>query len=241
MNRKNPTLHDPERGGVRAIPRRLLLQSGLALCAFSGTALAAAAPADLALQAYRLLASLEAPLLAPFLGAWPATTARRHPAALSVPVIRWLPAARDGAPPFSAAFVRALLAAAPTLAWRRTYTVAEVGAAFLDGYGWSELVGLSGPVPAQRLACGVLLLAPGVTYPPHHHEADEIYVPLSGTAEWRQGAQPWELRAPGSVIHHAPNQSHAMRTGATPLLALYLWHSDDLAQKSHLDTAADPG
>ena len=156
-----------------------------------------------------------------------------------MPVLRHLAAALAGAPAFSAGFVRALAAASPALAWRRSYTEAAVGAAFYDAYGWTELVGLTGPVPGTSLACGVLLLGPGVTYPPHHHEAEEIYVPLSGIADWRHGDAAWAPRQPGEVIHHGSGESHAMRTGAAPLLALYLWRSSDLAQKSRLD-AVDP-
>jgi len=89
--------------------------------------------------------------------------------------------------------------------------------------------------------CGVLLLGPHVTYPPHRHEADEIYVPLAGTAAWKHGNEGWRERLPGSVIHHAPYVPHAMQTGQEPLLALYLWRSEDLAQQSRLDPAPGPG
>jgi tetratricopeptide (TPR) repeat protein len=206
MTRRNPTSHDHG----------------------SGT--------DLAVQARRLLVGLQAPQLAAFLDAWPSATARRRLAPEGIPALRHLSAASAGAPPFSAAFVSAFAAAAQTLAWRRSYTQAEVGADFLDNYGWTELIGLKGPVPSDRLACGVLLLGPRVVYPPHHHEAEEIYVPLSGAAQWRHGDEPWRQLAPGTVIHHLPNASHAMRTGEAPLLALYVWRSKDLAQESRLDT-----
>jgi hypothetical protein len=35
------------------------------------------------------------------------------------------------------------------------------------------------------------------------------------------------------VIHHASNEPHAMRTGASAFLGLYLWRSADLRQKAH--------
>ena len=92
----------------------------------------------------------------------------------------------------------------------------------------------------------MLVLGPGITYPPHHHEAQEIYVPLSGVAEWRHGGLPFAQVQPGALIQHASNESHAMQTLAEPLVALYLWRSSDLAQKSQLDDVlslppADPG
>jgi quercetin dioxygenase-like cupin family protein len=125
------------------------------------------------------------------------------------------------------------------LNWHQTYQQPIVGATFLDNYGYTELAGLTGPVPSQRLAVGFLLLGPSTTYPRHDHEAEEIYVPLSGTAAWRHGNLGWREESPGTVIHHASNEPHAMRTGIQPLRALYLWRSDDLNQKSHLDPAAD--
>jgi mannose-6-phosphate isomerase-like protein (cupin superfamily) len=197
----------------------------------------APAATDLADQARALLAALRAPLLTQFLGEWPTRSSARSVAPQSLPVLRWLPAAREAAPPFSARFIDALVACAAALAWRRSYTVAEAGTAFLDNYGWCEFLGISGPSRSERLACGVLLLGPNLIYPAHRHEAEEIYVPLAGTAAWQRGGL-WTERAPGAVIHHARNEPHAMRTGTVPLLALYLWRSENLAQKSRLDPAA---
>jgi quercetin dioxygenase-like cupin family protein len=189
-------------------------------------------------EAQHLLAGLKSPLLAEFLRLWPLGRPRVVDAApASIPGLRHLPAAAHLAPSFSAPFAAALAAAAHTLTWRRSYTPAIVGAQFWDNYGWTELVGLNSPAHSERLACGIMLLGPRVTYPLHRHEAEEMYVPLSGTADWKLGAHPWEAQAPGSVIHHPSNESHAMRTGEAALLALYLWRSDNLAQKSQLDAA----
>lgn len=175
-----------------------------------------------------------APLL-PFLREWPPVTPPRSVAPAAVPVLRWLAPARQSAPAFAARLVETLFELAPTLGWHRSYSASMVGANFYQNYGWTEFAGLLGPIPSGRLACGVLLLGPHVTYPPHRHEADEIYVPLSGSAQWRHGRSPWRVRAPGTVIHHSRHESHAMRTDSEPLLALYLWRSRNLAQSSHLD------
>jgi len=217
--------------------RRRSLLGSLVSMGVAGLAAAGPPAVDLAVRARQLLSLLPSPELRDFLEQWPASRERRPSVAATVPVLRYLPAARREAPLFCDNFVAALAAAAPLLAWHRSYTEAEVGAQFLDNYGWTELVGLTGPLASVRLACGVLLLGPQVTYPSHHHEADEIYVPLSGTARWKVGDGDWELQPPGSVIHHLPNESHAMRTGEGPLLALYLWRSRDLHQKAHLDVA----
>jgi mannose-6-phosphate isomerase-like protein (cupin superfamily) len=94
------------------------------------------------------------------------------------------------------------------------------------------VIGLRGPVASERLAVGFLLLGPETEYPAHHHAAEEIYVQLSGLALWRRSEEDWRLRTPGTPIHYASGQSHAMRTRQTPLLALYLWRGGDLAEKS---------
>lgn len=188
-----------------------------------------------AAQIKQLLLSLRQPRLAPFLSDWPLAMAARTVTPCTLPVLRWLPgpAAESGA--FGADLVAAVCHAAPSLAWRQTYTADDLDGAFLDNYGWSEILGGAGPLTSERIACGFLLLGPSTHYPRHRHEAEEIYLPLHGTAAWQQGDAVWRERAPGTVIHHAGNESHAMRTGADPLLALYLWRSEDLTQKARLD------
>jgi hypothetical protein len=196
---------------------------------------------QLAADAKGLLGALLAPELATFLDDWPSSSQQRGVEPKSLPVLRWLPQARETAPLFSAPFINAVAAAAPKLEWRRSYSIAEVGAAFLENYGWTELMGREGPTRSEHLACGVLLLGPHVTYPPHWHEAEEIYVPLAGTAFWKCGGEGWRERQPGTVIHHARYESHAMRTGASALIALYLWRSSDLNPKSRLVAANSSG
>jgi quercetin dioxygenase-like cupin family protein len=186
-------------------------------------------------QCHALLASLDSPYLAAFLDEWPRTSKRRAVTPSQIPALRWLPRACRAAPPFSTPLVGMLLEMATQFAWRRSYSPASVGAEFYENYGWAEFAGLTGPVPSDRVACGVLLLAPHAHYPPHRHEAEEIYVPLAGTADWRQGGAPWHEQPPGAVLHHARHEPHAMRTDREPLLALYLWRSEDLAQSSELD------
>lgn len=118
------------------------------------------------------------------------------------------------------------------LAWGQTYTAADFGQKFVDGYGWVELVGTRGHFVHDQVACGFLLLGPGIHYPDHHHEAEELYVPLTGGALWSKAKGPFAERAAGEIIHHPSNVSHAMKTGEEPLLALYLWRGGPLAAKS---------
>jgi hypothetical protein len=191
--------------------------------------------ADLTAATQRCLRALHDPLVDAFLTLWPdAAQPSRDPAPGTLPVLRWLgPAcrARDAAAPD---LLRLLVALSPGLAWAQSYTLADFGPGFLARYGWTELIGQRGPVASDRLAVGFLLLGPSVIYPSHSHAAEEVYLPLSGTAAWQRGAETWRDRAPGGPIHHASWMPHAMRTGAEPLLALYLWRGGDLTQKSRI-------
>jgi hypothetical protein len=45
----------------------------------------------------------------------------------------------------------------------------------------------------------------------------------------------WPDRRPGAVIHHASDEPHSMQTAAEPLLAMYIWRSEQLNQKARLD------
>jgi hypothetical protein len=200
---------------------------------------------DLPALARGVLERLSAPALARFLADWPSDSVLRRdfsgplaPAASSsapaLPVLRWLPRiAADGAS-FGGVFVSALCRSAPSLIWRQSYTRDEVDAAFLHNYGWSELLRPARKRTSAQISCGVVVLGPRTLYPHHRHEAEEIYVPLSGTAAWQQGDALWREHPPGTLIHHQSEESHAMRTGEEPLLALYLWRSTDLAQRARL-------
>jgi hypothetical protein len=191
---------------------------------------------NIAARTRTLLESLQKPALAPFLADWPRTSQQRMITASHLPVLRWLPEIARDAAPFGFELVAEMYRAAPSLAWRQTYTAQDLGRAFLDNYGWSEILGSgNGPLASERIACGFLILGPSTHYPRHRHEAEEIYLPLSGTAAWQQGDAVWRERAPGTLIHHASDEPHAMRTGGSPLLALYLWRSDDLGQKAQLE------
>ncbi|MEO8243916.1 MAG: dimethylsulfonioproprionate lyase family protein [bacterium] len=166
------------------------------------------------------------PQAAPFLADWSESGVSRVLEPVQLPVCRWLEGME------ARGVVGAIRAASMRLQWRQTYGAADFGAGFLDEYGWSEFVGLRGPVASERIACGVLLLGPGVIYPAHAHAAEEVYLPISGVAEWQRGDAGFASVPVGQAVHHAPWMPHAMRVGAEPLAALYLWRGGDLAAKS---------
>ena len=172
------------------------------------------------------------PVASQFLEGWPDIVTTRPARSRSLPVLRWLAEAAAQGMPTTAPLVSALLEGATLLTWQQTYTAADFGPAFLDRYGWTELMGLRGPIPSSTVACGFLMLGPDCDYPAHAHEAEEIYIPLAGSALWMQGNQGYVRRSPGLPIHHASWVPHAMRTEAEPLVALYVWRGGELAAKS---------
>jgi hypothetical protein len=213
----------------------------------------------LALKARGLLRSLNEPSLAPFLADWPGhdwpqlsdsppvdsppvdsppvATGLRVPdleSSSTLPVLRCLPDFAADQSGFGASLVAELCRNHQLLMWRQTYAAGDVGDAFLRNYGYAEIVGLKS-IPSRRIACGFLILGPSTLYPRHRHEAEEIYIPLRGTARWEQSDAVWRERRPGAVIHHASDEPHSMQTGAEPLLALYIWRSERLNQKARLD------
>jgi hypothetical protein len=73
-----------------------------------------------------------------------------------------------------------LAASAADLCWGQTYSASDFGESFLARYGWVELFGTRGHFANDAIAGGFLLLGPNITYPDHHHIAEEIYIPLTG-------------------------------------------------------------
>lgn len=158
----------------------------------------------------------------------PARTLEPNAVACSVLLDRAIILASDATRPLTELLARHR----DELRWGQTYTAADFGQHFIDNYGWVELFGTRGHFANEQLAAGFLVLGPDVEYPDHHHLAEELYIPLSGSTCWRMGGEPFRLRSAGEIVHHASNVSHAMRTGNEPLLALYLWRGGPLAQRS---------
>lgn len=150
----------------------------------------------------------------------------------AVPCIRYLDRILEIAPAAAQPLVRLLAGDRQVLRWEQTYTREDFGADFLDNYGWVEVFGTRGHFANDEVAGGFLILGPETVYPDHHHQAEEIYVPLTDGTGWRKGEGAFQVRGAGEVIHHPSNINHAMKTGVEPLLALYLWRGGPLAAKS---------
>jgi len=108
----------------------------------------------------------------------------------------------------------------PSLTWRRSARTAGHGAAFDEGYASAIVVGADGLERRDDVRIGINLMAPGLQFPDHDHPPAEIYLVLSG-GEWRQEQREWWAPGSGGIVHNPPNITHAMRTTATPLLAIW--------------------
>lgn len=180
------------------------------------------------------------PLVGDFIAPWAMELPERALGATSLPCLCHLDAcaaSAEGVP--GEELARLLADRGQRLHWGQTYTASDFGQDFIDNYGWLELVGTRGHFVDDKIACGFLLLGPDVHYPDHHHEAEEIYIPLTGGALWRKGDGEFVARGAGEVIHHSSNVNHAMKTGDDPLLALYLWRGGPLAARSTITGKAD--
>lgn len=161
----------------------------------------------------------------------PGLTALRHlvpaevsPVSAKLPVQRQWPAAGAGDPlgPLMAAVERHISAA-----WQQNsnYRAAPPRAGFLENYGYLECAGPGAPFLCADFRLGLLLLGPHTLYPPHHHPAEEIYLPLGPGLWWRDG-EAWGRREAGAVIHHPPMCAHATKSGDEALAAIYLWRGE---------------
>ncbi len=141
-----------------------------------------------------------------------------------------LPSAAAGPPGGRQAGPRAPLAEAlapclPLLAWRAPgfgRLPMDVAAKITV----CEILGPDGMFADPDIRFGLLFQQARVDYPPHRHAAEELYLVLEGTAGWSvDGLEP-SPQPPGAFVHHAPWRTHAMQTGAEPLLAAWAWTGD---------------
>jgi len=144
----------------------------------------------------------------------------------TLPVCRYLEPALDNAragPAPIAALAEAFQAIRPILRWQRRIDAESLGASFYDGHANTWLVGPNGLEPRSDVIVGASLLAPGIRYPDHDHPPEELYVVMS-EGEWFEEHRGWYTPGVGGIVYHPSGVTHAMRSGAVPLLALWcLW------------------
>lgn len=120
-----------------------------------------------------------------------------------------------------AAVMRALRALSGRLSWARRASIHGAGPDFADGHANAMILGPGGLEERDDLRIGVTLMAPGVTYPLHDHPPEEVYLALT-PGEWWNARMDWTDPGPRGLIYNPPGIRHAMRSGATPFVAVWL-------------------
>lgn len=136
------------------------------------------------------------------------------------PVTSHLPRALEiGARGPLAQMARTIGRIAPRLTWAYGYD--KIPRKLIQRYGFTEIVGPSGPVRAQTLIIGLVLFAPGTVYPQHaHQEIEESYISVAGAWSENDAA----VYAPGSLILNRSGDQHRLTVGdREPCLLVYAW------------------
>jgi len=94
-----------------------------------------------------------------------------------------------------------------------------------DGGTTSGLMRANAMLELGDVIAGFLYVDRHQSYPEHEHEPQELYLILSGTAQWRHGGnEHYESVGPGQSFYNSPFDRHGVRVADEPLLALYvLW------------------
>ncbi len=93
---------------------------------------------------------------------------------------------------------------------------------FKGGYAIAEIIGEQGLIVSERIRLGLFLQQPNVNYPLHAHEAEELYIIVSGEACWKIDDRMFSV-IPGSIIKHQSCQDHATFTEEEALFAIWIW------------------
>lgn len=120
----------------------------------------------------------------------------------------------------------ALGALTPLLNWQRRPNAETQGEHFYNGHANTTIVGPEGIEPRSDAIIGVSLVAPNIWYPEHNHPPEEIYIVMS-EGDWYREGKGWYTPGLGTIVYHPPWVTHAMRSSAKPLLAVWcLWAGD---------------
>ncbi len=115
----------------------------------------------------------------------------------------------------------AFMALEPRLQWTRRKAAQPGDMPFYDSHANATLIGQGGIEQREDVWVGATLMARDIVYPVHDHPPEEIYLALT-EGEWWNSAMDWTRPGPGGLIYNPPGIAHTMRSGAKPLLALWL-------------------
>jgi len=118
-----------------------------------------------------------------------------------------------------------LLPVHSSLPWVYHYTPRSTEEDLSDRIAFAELIGPDGPMQTPNCRIGFTVMAERTMYPMHRHPAVELYLVISGLAQW-QTPRSNRFVPPGEFVLHGANEPHSMRTFDEPLLALWSWSGD---------------
>lgn len=119
----------------------------------------------------------------------------------------------------TAPLVKAIERIRDQLHWEHGYPKVPHG--LINKYAFSVIMGPKGPILSEELILGLVLFAPGTTYPTHKHQGiTESYFCLSGSVSENDVG----VYVPGSLILNPPGHLHRITTSAhEPSLLAYAW------------------
>ena len=121
--------------------------------------------------------------------------------------------------------IRALSAAfralEPKIAWSARADRKTDDPNFPNAHATGIIIGDGGLEARSDLRMGASLLAPNTFYPDHQHPPEEVYIALT-PGNWRQETGPWREPGIGGLVYNQPNIIHAMQSGASALLAIWM-------------------
>jgi len=106
------------------------------------------------------------------------------------------------------------------LQWYRRKTATPADEPFYSSHANAMLIGPGGLEERNDVQVGVTVMPALAAYPQHDHPPEEVYIALSG-GEWWNAEMDWTEPGPGGTIYNPPGILHAMRSGRSPMLALW--------------------
>ncbi len=158
---------------------------------------------------------------------------------LSLPVCKRLAGLSDLANKQTRPVVQTIIKAVSQFHWQQSYSKTDgFDQHYLENYGWFNLVSPDGIFVSREIRVSVGYWGDGLEYRQHWHEPEEFYLVLAGSGKFiSQGRRPRQCHA-SDVVHHLPNQKHAIKMKRGPMLAAAFWRGEGLLAKPGLEARA---
>ena len=107
--------------------------------------------------------------------------------------------------------------------WESGYSENEVNKEFLSKYGFFELIGPTGHFLTSEMALWVNFLDKNSYYPPHNHEAEELYFVVSGEAKFESESEKPKILKSRDIRFHKSYEAHRITTTNKNILSFVIW------------------